>query len=104
MRDPKQFADVVVARRDGLALTLGDLGTLVEREREPDSVARINGQRAINFNVFKQQDANIVATGDAVKKRDGRDPQDACRRTWSCGSSTPAATGSRARSTACSTR
>ena len=38
--------DVVVARRNGLALTLGDLGTLVEREREPDSLARINGQRA----------------------------------------------------------
>ncbi|HLL20235.1 MAG TPA: efflux RND transporter permease subunit, partial [Rubrivivax sp.] len=47
--------------------TLADLGTLVEREREPDSIARINGQRAINFNVFKQQDANIVAAGDAVK-------------------------------------
>jgi multidrug efflux pump subunit AcrB len=68
VRDPKQFERVVVARRNGLALTLGDLGNLVEREREPDSSARINGQPAINFNVFKQQDANIVATGDAVKK------------------------------------
>ena len=29
---------------------------------------RINGQRAINFNVFKQQDANIVVVGEAVKK------------------------------------
>ena len=53
--------------RGDLALTLGDLGQLVEREREPDSLARINGQPAINFNVFKQQDANIVATGEAVK-------------------------------------
>ncbi|MDH5331725.1 MAG: efflux RND transporter permease subunit, partial [Aquincola sp.] len=67
VRDPKQFENLVVARRNGLALTLGDLGTLVEREREADSTARINGQPAINFNVFKQQDANIVATGDAVK-------------------------------------
>jgi multidrug efflux pump subunit AcrB len=67
VRDPRQFEQVVVARRGNLALTLGDLGTLVERERELDSTARINGQRAINFNVFKQQDANIVATGDAVK-------------------------------------
>ncbi len=67
VRDPRQFEAVVVARRNGLALTLGDLGTLVEREREADSTARINGQRAINFNVFKQQDANIVAAGDAVK-------------------------------------
>ncbi len=68
VRDPRQFEGVVVARRNGLPLTLADLGTLVEREREPDSHARINGQRAINFNVFKQQDANIVEVGDAVKK------------------------------------
>jgi hydrophobe/amphiphile efflux-1 (HAE1) family protein len=68
VRDPKQFERVVVARRNGLALTLGDLGTLVEREKEADSTARINGQPAINFNIYKQQDANIVATGDAVKK------------------------------------
>jgi hydrophobe/amphiphile efflux-1 (HAE1) family protein len=68
VRDPKQFEKLVVARRNGLPLTLGDLGQLVEREREADSTARINGQPAINFNIFKQQDANIVATGDAVKK------------------------------------
>ena len=67
VRDPRQFAGVVVAHRNGLPLTLADLGTLVEREREPDTLARINGQRAINFNIFKQQDANIVATGDAVQ-------------------------------------
>ena len=68
VHDPKQFERVVVARRHGLSLTLGDLGQLVEREREADSMARINGQPAININIFKQQDANIVVTGDAVKK------------------------------------
>jgi multidrug efflux pump subunit AcrB len=67
VRDPREFANVVVARRGGLSLTLGDLGSLVEREKEPDSIARINGQRAVSFNIFKQQDANIVATGDGVK-------------------------------------
>jgi multidrug efflux pump subunit AcrB len=67
VKDPKQFAAIAVARRGNLVLTLGDLGALVEREREPDSLARINGSQAVTFNVFKQQDANIVATGDAVK-------------------------------------
>ncbi|KPF59921.1 nodulation protein NolG [beta proteobacterium AAP51] len=67
VRDPRQFANVVVAQRGNLSLTLADLGQLVEREREPDSLARINGQRAITFNVYKQQDANIVAAGEAVK-------------------------------------
>ena len=67
VRDPRQFEQLVIARRNGLALTLGDLGTLVEREKEADSTARVNGRRAINFSIFKQQDANIVNTGDAVK-------------------------------------
>ena len=67
IKDPKQFANVVVARRGELALTLGDLGVLVEREREPDTLARVNGKPAVNFYVFKQQDANVVATGEAVK-------------------------------------
>ncbi|MBA4344625.1 MAG: nodulation protein NolG [Methylibium sp.] len=68
IKDPKQFANQVVARRGNLVLTLGDLGTLVEREREADNLARINGAPAVTFNVFKQQDANIVKTGDAVKE------------------------------------
>jgi multidrug efflux pump subunit AcrB len=68
VRDPKQFSEVVVGRKGNLPLLLGDLGTLVEREKEPDSVARINGQRAISFNIFKQQDANIVKAGEAVKE------------------------------------
>ena len=68
VRDPRRFAEMVVGRRGNLPLTLADLGTLVEREREPDSLARINGQRAVSFNVFKQQDANIVDTGDAIKE------------------------------------
>jgi multidrug efflux pump subunit AcrB len=67
VKDPREFEAMVVAHRNGLALTLGDVGTLVEREREPNSLARVNGQRAINFNVYKQQDANIVLTGDALK-------------------------------------
>ncbi|MFG6441250.1 efflux RND transporter permease subunit [Roseateles sp. LKC17W] len=68
VKDPKAFGHMVVARRGNLALTLNDLGTLVEREREQDSIARINGQPAVSFNVFKQQDANIVKTGDAIKE------------------------------------
>ncbi len=67
VRDPKEFTDVVVATRGALVLRLGDLGTLVEREREPDSISRVDGVPAISFQVFKQQDANIVETGDGIK-------------------------------------
>ena len=66
-QDAKAFADVVVASRNGMVVRLADLGTLVEREREPDSISRVDGVPAISFQVFKQQDANIVETGKAIK-------------------------------------
>jgi multidrug efflux pump subunit AcrB len=66
--DPKQFTNVVVARNpSGGVVMLGDVGKLVEREQEPDSLSRINGKAAVTFNIYKQQDANIVRTGAAIK-------------------------------------
>jgi len=66
--DPKQFANVVVARNaSGGVVLMGDVGKLVEREQEPDSLSRINGKAAVTFNIYKQQDANIVRTGAAIK-------------------------------------
>jgi len=58
---------VIVSTRGGTVVRLADVGSLVEREREPDSLARVDGQPSINFNVFKQQDANIVDTGEGIK-------------------------------------
>ena len=43
MRDAKAFSDIVVANRGNLVIRLGDVGDLVEREREPDSLARVDG-------------------------------------------------------------
>ena len=67
MRDAKAFSDVVIANRGNLAIRLGDLGQLVEREREPDSLSRVDGVPSISFQVYKQQDANIVLTGEGIK-------------------------------------
>ena len=68
MRDAKAFGDVVVANRGGLPIRLADLGQLVEREREPDSLSRVDGVPAITFQVYKQQDANIVLTGEGIQR------------------------------------
>jgi len=57
VRDAKAFGEIVVANR----------GNLVVREREPDSIARVDGVPSIAFFVYKQQDANIVVTGDGIK-------------------------------------
>ncbi len=68
VRDPKQFASIVVARRGAVVLTLADLGTITEREQEATSISRVDGVSSIGFDVFKMQDANIVQTGEALKK------------------------------------
>ena len=68
VRDPKEFSDIVVGRSGNNGIvTLGDVGRLVERDEEPESISRINGKNAVTFQIFKQQDANIVQAGDAVK-------------------------------------
>lgn len=67
VRDPRRFDNVVVAKCGDPSLTPAHPGQLIEREPEPDSLSRINGQPAITCNVFKQQDANIGGAGEAVK-------------------------------------
>ncbi len=67
VREPRGFAEVVIARAaNGAVVTLADVGTLVDREAEPESISRVNGRPAVNFQVYKQQDANVVRTGDAI--------------------------------------
>ena len=67
IKTPREFADVVVAQGPQGVVTVGDLGRVVEREQEPESYSRINGKPAVTFNIVKQQEANLVATGEAVK-------------------------------------
>jgi multidrug efflux pump subunit AcrB len=67
IRDPLKFAATPVARRGLLMLTVGDLGTVIETEQEPNSISRVGGQPAVSINVYKVQDANLVNTGEALK-------------------------------------
>src|SRR4051812_25634987 len=52
VKDAKSFADIVVATRNNAVIRLGDLGTLVEREREATSLSRDDGVPSISFQVF----------------------------------------------------
>ena len=81
--------------RNGSVVRLADLGTLVEREREPDSISRVDGVPAISFQVFKQQDANIVETGEGDQGRGRGAAQEPAAGRRAAASSTPTATGSR---------
>ena len=60
-----QFDASCRATRAAARCTLADVGKLVEREKEQDSISRINGRPAITIDIHKSQDANIVETGAA---------------------------------------
>ena len=66
------------------------------RARARLDLARIDGVPSISFQVFKQQDANIVETGEAIKAAMPRSCARRCRPASSCAWSTPTATGSSA--------
>ncbi|NKI69943.1 MMPL family transporter [Collimonas pratensis] len=67
MKDPRAFGQIIVARRGGSPVYLDQVAQIADGEREESSISRFNGQRAINLDITKLQDANIVAVGDGVR-------------------------------------
>jgi hydrophobe/amphiphile efflux-1 (HAE1) family protein len=62
------FRHIIVAHRAGVAVTLDQLASITDGEREEQSIGRINGQPALTVGIFKTQDANLVAVGEEVGK------------------------------------
>jgi HAE1 family hydrophobic/amphiphilic exporter-1 len=76
IRDPAQFARIIVAQQGAGPVYLSQVADVIDGEKEETSIARINGEPSITLDVLKAQDANIVDTGrglvaavDALKKR-----------------------------------
>jgi len=61
------FSNLVVARRDGLQVRLGDIATIVDGNKEQTSFARIDGVRAISLDMLKVRGSNTVEVGQGVK-------------------------------------
>ena len=80
IKDPAQFARIVVAQQGGAPVYLSQVADVVDGEKEETSLARVNGRPALTLDVQKAQDANIVETGayirDAVKVLRERLPPD----------------------------
>jgi HAE1 family hydrophobic/amphiphilic exporter-1 len=64
---PAEFGKIVVARKNGVPILLGQVAAVADAERERQSITRINGQPAVGVWVFKAQDANIVEVGRELK-------------------------------------
>ncbi|KKB85103.1 nodulation protein NolG [Devosia limi DSM 17137] len=60
------FADIIVARTGGQPVRLGDVATISAGAAEDESLAFINGQRALAIDIVKVQGANTVGVAAAV--------------------------------------
>jgi hydrophobe/amphiphile efflux-1 (HAE1) family protein len=66
IKDPRGFGRIIVANQGGAPVYLEQVADVVDGEAEELSIARANGVRSVALNIFKVQDANVVATGKAV--------------------------------------
>ncbi|QPM88808.1 efflux RND transporter permease subunit [Pseudooceanicola algae] len=63
----RDFDDIIVARRGGQPVRLGDVARINTDLAEADSLAMINGRRALAVDVVKTQGANTVGVAEAVR-------------------------------------
>ena len=64
---PQDFGKIIVTRKNGVPILLSQIASVVDTEKERQSLARVNGSPAISFDVFKAQDANIVEVGASLR-------------------------------------
>ncbi|MBM4282566.1 MAG: efflux RND transporter permease subunit [Deltaproteobacteria bacterium] len=69
-RSPDDVGNLVLTSRpDGTQLRVRDVGTVVDGNTEMRTITRVNGERAVIFDVMKQAGANTVAVSDDVVER-----------------------------------
>ena len=68
MKRPEDFAGIIVTRKGGAAITVGQLARISDGAQEVDSLALYNGQRTLLLTVQKAQDDNTIDVVDGLKK------------------------------------
>jgi len=65
---PEDFANIIVARKNGAAVRVGQLAQVRDGAQEIDSLALYNGERTLMLTVQKMQDENTIAVVDGLQK------------------------------------
>ena len=66
LRRPEDFAQIIVARKNGAPVRLGQLADIVDGPEEVDSLALFNGERTLVLDVRKSQGENTIDVADAL--------------------------------------
>ena len=67
VRDPKDLSELIVARRGGTPIRLGQVAEVVDGTEDVESRALYNGERTLLLQVQKAQDENTIAVVDALQ-------------------------------------
>jgi len=68
LRSVSEFERIVVARRGGQPVYLSQVAQVVDGQEERESIAMVDGQRAISLDVVKAQGENTIAVVDGVRR------------------------------------
>ncbi|HEX2651134.1 MAG TPA: efflux RND transporter permease subunit [Burkholderiales bacterium] len=68
LNTPQDFRNLIVARRGGKAVTLGQVAEIEDGQQEEENAALINGQRALSIDIVKAQGENTIAVVDGVRR------------------------------------
>ncbi|MBA4262841.1 MAG: nodulation protein NolG, partial [Comamonadaceae bacterium] len=68
LQNPQDFEQIIVARRGGSPVRLGQVARISDATQEVESLALYNGQRTLLLQVQKAQDENTIAVTDALKQ------------------------------------
>jgi hydrophobic/amphiphilic exporter-1 (mainly G- bacteria), HAE1 family len=68
LRDVADFERIVVARRGGQPVYLSQVARVVDGQQEVESLALVNGRRAISLDVVKAQGENTIRVVDSVNR------------------------------------
>jgi len=68
IRDPQEFANLIVTTRNGIPVRLGQVARIEDAQEEERDAAYVNGGRAVALEIRKTSGANTVAVADGVKR------------------------------------
>jgi HAE1 family hydrophobic/amphiphilic exporter-1 len=68
MKRPEDFGNIIVARKGGAPITVGQLARIADGAQEIDSLALYNGQRTLLLTVQKAQDENTIGVVNGLNR------------------------------------
>ncbi len=68
IKAPADFARIIVARRGGQPVTLGQIAEVVDSQQEQETLALYNGQRTLALDILKAQGQNTIDVADGLRR------------------------------------